>query len=280
MLLLLTVTLALPLASRPGFALTNSAPAESAEFEANVFISSEGRDESGDTVPAFCNAAVISPKALVTAAHCVKDAQVMGSFSLTVELGSYRYVKKPDGRVVRVGYAPYFKETRAAQFFFPKALSDRIARSGYSASIGPSEDVALVTLTEPLPLKEGFVLAVPISQADFRGILGSVVSYWPTVVTINPFEEMSADTKRQARLDRVSWTSGYFDSRSASRVQQGDSGAPLFVRVGSSWFLAGAVKGEARTLFGSWDVYSPLGTHACGLAQQLRDAAIASLLCR
>lgn len=263
------------------WALTGSAPAESAEFAANVQIRTEGVDERGDRVPAYCNATLLSAQVLVTAAHCVKDAQVIRDFSTQIDVGEYRYVKRPDGTVVRIGYALLFRETIGSKFHFSPDLARRIASQGLRATIGPDEDVAVITLATPLPVKEGFAFAQIIPLRDFRGILPSIPSYWPTVVTVNPFAEISTnDTKRLARLGSISWTSGYFKSTSGPRVEEGDSGSPLFVRVGKQWLLAGVVKGKARSLWGDWDVFTALNERMCQIAGQIPDQAMRALVCR
>ncbi|MEZ0391814.1 MAG: trypsin-like serine protease [Pseudobdellovibrionaceae bacterium] len=261
-------------------ALTHSSPAVDEEFHFNVLISTDGRDpQDGSMIPAFCNASFVHPLVLVTAAHCLRDAHVLKSQTVDIQTGQYKFVTKPDGTVGRVGYVLNPKQRQSAKFIFTKNLTAKINSQGFQTQIGPQEDLALVRLSSPLT--DSLPMMAVISQQELRGIAASLTTYAPTVLSINPWADLTnLDTKRSANLNRLNWNgSGYFRSTSSSRVQEGDSGAPFFVRIGSNWKLAGVVKGKATTPFNDWDVFTGLDQKICELATPIDDTEIQDLLC-
>lgn len=249
--------------------LTNSQPALDPIWDSVAMIRTEAQDTDGGSVPAYCNATFVNSQTLVTAAHCVHHAQVLGSFSAEVTTGYYKYGTKPDGTTFKVGYVTRTKKTVPAKFYFNNSLRQKIASSGFNVKIGPSEDIAVIVLSEAFPNEANFDFSKVASQSEFEGLKKVVSHYAPTVVTINFFEEMSTDTKRQAQLNSISWSSNFFDSRSTSRVQEGDSGGPLFVRIGSGWKLVGVVKGRGSSFGSNWDAFAPTGQNICQISAQV-----------
>lgn len=261
-------------------ALTPSQPALEPTWESVTIIKTQARDAVGDEVPAYCNATFVNERVLVTAAHCVHHAQVINSFSAEITTGYYKYGTRPDGTSVRIGYVPRIRKTAVAKFYFTNTMKQKIATSGIKAKILPSEDIAVIFLSEPFGLAEGFPFAQIVPQSEFEGLKNNLNSYAPTVVTVNFIADMSTDTKRFAKLDTTKWnTSLHFESRSTARVEEGDSGAPLFARVGQDWKLVAVVKGRATTAFSNWDVFTGVGQNICQLASQL-PAEYQKSLCR
>lgn len=261
-------------------ALTNSQREEHSLFQSVVFIKAMDVDPQGEESTAYCNATLLSPDLLITAAHCVKGNVAIAKFQVVIEVGNYKYAPNKDGGVRRVGYVPYLSQTSSYRAYFLPSLAQKIARQGVRTAVGPAEDLAVLELAQPLSLAVDFPFVKLISQANMQGLVDRVLQYRPTVVSINPFEEMSMDTKRSAQLNALSKTwSGYWESKSTARVQPGDSGAPLFVNIGGDWVLAGITKGRGETVFSNWDVYGILDKKICEIAKQIGDGSKQSLLC-
>lgn len=274
--LLLTLLLA-----GQAWALSNSLPAESAELESVVFYSSTQYDNDiKDTMNGYCNGNLLSARVMVTAAHCVFMAEALGQREMEIQIGEYRWKKGADGTVRKIGYVTTAKEKINAQIFFTPELSRRLKSQGLRLRVGPEEDVAVVVFDRALPLKPEFQFVPLASQREATALASQILNYAPTVVTINPFEEiMTMDVKRMGQLDRISRSGGAFESKSQVRVEPGDSGAPLFVRVGAQWKQLGVVKGKAETIFSNWDVYGLLDKKICDIAGQITDTEIHSKLC-
>lgn len=264
------------------WALTNAQPAIAKELSSVVFYSVAQYDvREKEEVTGFCNGNLVAPHVMITAAHCVYSAEVLNKKVFDMQVGEYFYVTRPDGEVRRVGYAPKIRENVPAKIYLPSTLARRLTTEGHRLRIGPAEDMAVVVFDRPLPLPEGFVFNRPLSQKDVIAVLAKLSSYAPTVVTVNPFEEIATnDTKRMAGLNKISKTmSGYLESNSQSRVQPGDSGAPLFIRTGTEWRQLGVVKGRAQNLFSNWDVYGILDQRLCDISKQIPELAVRETLC-
>lgn len=269
--------------SENSFALTNAQPALSDDLQSIVFLKTEARDPSdGSEAPAFCNATFVHPLLLVTAAHCVRDAFVVNAFAAEITVGKYKYVTKPDGTIVRIGYTTLLKEVKPAQFFFTQNLTAKIKSQGLKAQIGPQDDLAVIVLGSPMNLPDTVKMVPVISQQELQGLAAIATQYFPTVISINPFADINTmDTKRSATLNIFKWNgAGYFESTSTARVEEGDSGSPVQVRVGNVWKLVAVVKGQGSTFLGTFDVFSGLNNKICDIANQLSNADQKIILCK
>lgn len=249
-------------------ALTNSAAEENAFYNATVFIRSDAPDESGDTAPGFCNATLLNDHMAITAAHCVHLAYVSRDHKIEIEKGAYKYKTMPDGKIRKIGYVNFFKESIQAEIYFSQSLSQKMDRNRFKAKIGPDEDVAIITWSENFDqLKQDSYPSI-ISPKEFLQIKSNIQAYQFKVVSINPFSEMSLDTKRSAFLNSVKWALGsYLESKSFSRVEEGDSGSPVFVNDK----IFAVVKGKATTVFSNWDAYSSVSNIACEINTKLSN---------
>jgi hypothetical protein len=252
------------------FALTNSLPEEKIEFESVIFIRNDAPDANGESLPAFCNATLLSKNMAVTAAHCLHYAFVSGEKMVTLEKGAYKYKIMPDGTKRRIGYIPNFKTNVQAEIEFSEKLKDKFLRSKFKAKIGPEEDVAIFWWKDEHPELNLAFFPSLVSPSEEQIIKKSISSFQLSPVSINPFSEMSIDTKRSSILNQTKWHRlNYVESKSTSRVQEGDSGAPLFVTINNQQKVFAVVKGKATTAFGNWDVYSPISQIACDINKRM-----------
>ena len=251
------------------FALTNSNVAESPEWASVMQIKSEAPDSKGDTTPGYCNATLINKNVLITAAHCLKLAYISGMKKIDIQIGYYKYItRKTDGKVVRVGYLAKYNLTKNVNIELPRSLMDKISRRGEKAMIDPNEDVAVVWWNEETPEMAEVQIADIVTPAEHNLIIKNISQTTLLVVTVNPFSEMSTDTKRMAILNSFKWK-GYVYSKSQSRVEEGDSGAPLFANVNGKNKIFAVVKGKASTVFENWDAYAGITPHLCQIASTL-----------
>lgn len=251
------------------YALTNSTVAESPELAHVMQIKTEAPDSTGESIPGYCNATLIHSNVLITAAHCIKLAYISGQKKIDIQVGYYKYVtRKTDGKIVRVGYVAKHNLTKNVQIALPTSLQDKLSRRGEKASIAPTEDFAILWWNEETPEFSDIAVAEVVSLVEHNLIMTNLNSYPMTPVTINLFSEMSSDTKRMSTLSNLKWK-GYVYSKAQSRVEEGDSGAPLFVKIQNKLKVFAVVKGRASTVFDNWDAYSAVNPHLCQLVKNL-----------
>ncbi len=275
MKLFIACLLALPLFAS---ALTNSTPALETEFDSVVSVNSDQLSD-GQRFPGYCNATMIHPRVLISAAHCWASTYQLRDQRLNYQFGQYIYKTQPDGKQKRIGYATKLKGTAKVQFYFTRSLTQQL-NSNRQGHIDPNNDIAIAVLSEPIAGADIFGLTEVISKSEHLGIQSRLTQYWPTVVSINYTTEMSTDTRKKMTLNQASANGGHYTSNSSSRVEEGDSGAPLIVRIGKSWKVAGVVKGRAETIFSNWDVYTMADNKLCDIASQITDPEIKKAICK
>lgn len=229
-----------------GFGLSNSKPAEDFIYKSVVFIKVPARDKTGQVADNYCNATLISPSELVSAAHCFLKSELPKGQPFQIELGEYKYVER-NGQTIRIGYITKQKFSATGKFYFLNGLSPE------ASSVSPDLDIGKVIIDQPLPLEENFPYAKLYPQKLPQLTLQNQIQ----VVTINFLETVSSiDTKQVAYLNQINQTNYYLKSTSLSRVAPGDSGGAVFATINNQLYLIGVVKGRAETFFNNWDVYA------------------------
>lgn len=264
---------------QPVFALNPSDTDQTLDFPTVVQISAPDRDDEGEIVNAYCVGTFISPAVLVTAAHCVRGAVLLGQKKINITSGYYREKEFADGVKRVIGYYPENQGEFDFEVEFARDLKKQIKERGWKSVIQPEQDFAIIKLTAPFPWLEQQRFPSIFTKFDLNKI--DLKNYWPTVVTINPIAEIrTLNYKRKAQLNKISKSfRGYWESQSTTRVEPGDSGAPLFMRSGDSWYLVGVTKGRGENFFSNWDVFVPLNEKACFASQAFTQGDVSRLFC-
>lgn len=242
-------------------ALSNSSAALEEKYNIIVSIRNYAPDQNGDDAPAFCVGTLLNDHQIVTAAHCVKDLYFHPELNMQIDLGFYKYVTKPTGERVRIGYYQDMSFQRKVQINFPESLKRKITIAKKRVKIGPNEDIVLVSF-QSLELKREIPLSSIVSEKFMEEFYINVKKYPLTATTIN-FEETSNDIRRKAILNQISTSNGHLKSTSTARVAPGDSGAPVFYDNTSELHLFAIVKGMAKTIISNWDVYNYVHPFIC-----------------
>ena len=265
----LTVILSVLFYSSYAFSLTNSVIAESDQWSPVVQIKTDAPDASGESIPGYCNATFVGKNVIITAAHCLLLAYVSKENLLEIETGHYKYVTRPDGQRVRIGYALKNRFQKHVNIELPQSLIDKVSRRGAKTQIGPSEDFAIAWWNEETPEIADMKFSTLVSPTEHAQISRTLKSFPLQVVSVNLFSVTTMDTKRMASLDKISWSGGYVHSQSNARVEEGDSGAPVFVTINKQQKLFAVVKGRATTVFSNWDVYPSVTPHLCDINKKM-----------
>lgn len=207
----------------------------------------------------------------ITAAHCVHLPYVSGVRKMTIEKGEYLYNTRKDGTISRIGYVPKFSKVVNIEIELASSLKDKFDQNGYKAKISPSVDMAIIWWKENTDVFYEKNFPTIVSPNELNKIIKSISNFNPSITTINYLSDSSTlDYKRSANLNSLKWTyTNYLESKSLSRVDEGDSGSPIFVEINGMKKIIAVVKGKASTLFDNWDAFTSVTKITCEIDKHL-----------
>ncbi len=232
-----------------GYSLTSAQPAEHPSFKAVVHLAIPAYTSDGP-VTGYCNGTLVSRNTIVTAAHCVVSSYLFTGQPLKIEIGEYRYKETEQG-TIRLGY----RTTQRHESSVKVQLQPGVSPTAAPNRIPPENDYAILKLQTEISLPEDFVFPTVLNAN-----LSSAQVSQTVVVTVNPLAYISStNTKQVATLNQVQYLGKSLKSNSLARVEEGDSGAPVFAVVQGRSYLIGVVKGRAQNGFSNWDVFAVWG---------------------
>lgn len=248
-----------------GHALTNSTPEFSADFSSVVMIETQAVDNDGSVIANTCVATILSPRQIVTAAHCVQDAFLLQKKEMKIFFGNYRWNHSSQGKPMRLGYIFSDPELITIQdYSFPYLQKTEIIEKGLGFRITPKDDLVLLSLNAELPLAQHNVKPAQLAtREEWDKARHENLEKGLKVVSVNVLATISTmDTRRSATFTALSF--GFLFDRSfirsydSSKLEESDSGSPAFYSIDGKLKIVAVANGEVQFLLRSSNVLTPI----------------------
>ena len=196
-----------------------------------------------------CSGALLSPRVVVTAAHCVtEDTGLLAQNVWVAPAGASFKEHTEDGKNYSIlANTSSVAESRAIYEQY-KAIAIQVTSSYYSSSdIVEDNDVAFISLAQPMALNSNIVLASDEETENFITNTSTVRIYGYGQTTFDSgmsLQPMTTTMTLSFKSDSVK-NSAYLVSKTTDACP-GDSGGPVIVSTPSKLYLVGIISGGFR----------------------------------
>lgn len=211
----------------------------------------------------FCGGVMITDRHVLTAAHCLNNKTVL---MLSANVADYDFSRTDDAANAIRGVTSFIQHE---EYDVPTYRND----------------IALVTLSEPVPLETGLVTSAilpPVNSDVTQGTIGRVIGWGrilyggekPNIlreVDLPVVNRTACQKPMQHKIYDLMICAGGIEGKDACI---GDSGGPMLIQVDNSYIMAGIVSfGKKCGLKDVSGVYTRAGLYTAWVFQHTLDAS-------